>query len=55
MATLNTYFQLLIFPLFVAQTMKYVSWFGILNFCNAEGECVGHGYEYHEVRDDNGR
>ena len=37
-------------PLFVGQT----TWSGIPNFCNAEGEWVGHGAEDYEVRDGNG-
>ena len=40
----------LVRPLFVGQT----TWFGIPNFCNVEGEWVGHDAEDHEVRDDNG-
>ena len=40
----------LVRPLFVAQT----TWFGIPNFCSAEGERVGHRVEDHEVRDGNG-
>ena len=40
----------LVCPLFVGQT----TWFGIPNFCNPEGEWVGHGAEDHEVRDDSG-
>ena len=35
----------LVRPLFVAQT----TWFGICDFCNAEGEWVGHGVKDHEV------
>ena len=40
----------LVRPLFVAQT----TWFGIPDFCNVEGEWVGHGVKGHEVRDGNG-
>ena len=40
----------LVRPLFVAQT----TWFGIPDFCNAEGEWVGHGVKNHEARDGNG-
>ena len=39
----------LVRPLFVAQT----TWFGIPDFCNAEGKWVGHSAEDHEVRDGN--
>ena len=40
----------LVRPLFVGKT----TWFGIPNFCNAEGEWVRHGFEDHEVHDSNG-
>ena len=36
----------LVCPLFVAKT----TWFGILNFCKAEEEWVGHDVNEHEVR-----
>ena len=35
----------LVCPLFVAQT----TWFGIPDFCNAEGEWVRHGVKDHQV------
>ena len=40
----------LVRPLFVTQS----TWFGIFDFCNVEGEWVGHGVEDHEVPNDNG-
>ena len=40
----------LVSPLLVAQT----TWFGIPDFCNAEGKWVGHGVENHEVPDGSG-
>ena len=40
----------IVHPLFVTQT----TWFGIPDFCNAEGEWVGHGVEDHKVHDSNG-
>ena len=40
----------LVCPLSLAHT----TWFEVLDFCNAEGELVGHGVEDHEVHDSNG-
>ena len=34
--------------------MAQTTWFGIPDFCNAEGEWVEHGVKDHEVRDGNG-
>ena len=39
----------LVRPLFVAQS----TWFEMPDFCNAEGECVGHCVEDQEVHDGN--
>ena len=39
----------LVSPLFVAKT----TWFGILDFCNAEEEWVRHGVNDHEVHNGN--
>ena len=39
----------LVCPLFVAQT----TWFEVPDFCNTEGEQVGHGVKDHEVHDGN--
>ena len=35
-------------PLFLVQTL----WFGIHDVCNAQGECLEHGIDEHEVPND---